>query len=72
MVASIPKLLSEIIDEDLHFNPVNKKTLRLIEEKTTEKLSVEIRFDDYQLFCFSIDKDRNSALSSKDLIFPFF
>ncbi|MFZ2724956.1 MAG: hypothetical protein WAX77_01760 [Methylococcaceae bacterium] len=72
MVACIPKLLSEIIDSDLHFKPVDKKTLRLVEEKTAKKLSVDIRFDDYQLFCFSIDKDRNSEISNKDLIFPFF
>lgn len=71
MVACIPKLLSEIIDKDLH-EPVDKKNLRLIELKTKEKLSVDIRFDDYHVFCFSIDKDRNSDESSKDLIFPFF
>lgn len=71
MVACIPKLLSEIIDQDLH-EPVVKKALRLMELKTEEKLSVDIRFDDYEVFCFSIDKDRNSHQSSKDLIFPFF
>lgn len=71
MVACIPKLLSEIIDKDLH-EPVDKKTFRLTELKTKEKLSVDIRFDDYHVFCFSIDKDRNSDESSKDLIFPFF
>ena len=72
MVACIPKLLSEIIDKDLHETPVDKKTLRLIENKTKEKLSVDIRFDDYHVFCFSIDKDRNNEESPKDLIFPFF
>jgi hypothetical protein len=71
LVACIPKLLSEIIDKDLH-ESIDKKTLRLIELKTKEKLSVDIRFDDYHVFCFSIDKDRKSNESSKDLIFPFF
>lgn len=72
MVVCIPKLLSNIINKDLHFNPENKQLLRLIELKTEEKLSVDIRFDDYHVFCFSIDKDRDSKISSKDLIFPFF
>lgn len=71
MVACIPKLLSKIIDKDLH-EAVNKKGLRLSELKTVEQLSVDIRCDNHHVFCFSIDKDRDAKKSPKDLIFPFF
>lgn len=73
MVASIPKLLSKIIDKDLHERiDKKKKSLRLCEPKTVNQLSVIIECNKPHVFCFSIDKDRNAESSPKDLIFPFF
>jgi hypothetical protein len=65
---SLPHILATVISEDFHFHPVERNTLRLIEEK--EKLSVDIKIKTSDIIsCFSFDKDKKSKA---DAVFPFF
>ncbi|MCX7093594.1 MAG: hypothetical protein NTY50_09125 [Methylobacter sp.] len=69
---SLPHALKNIINEDYHFSLINRNILRLAEDKNNTFVQFKLKDRDFDnIFCFSIDKERDKK-STGDKVFPFF
>lgn len=72
---SLSYALKQYINECYHVLPVDKNNLRLIEEKNSSYVHIQLKDRDFDhIFCFTLDKEKSDdeqcAVGNK--IFPFF